>query len=144
MNERNFKFARNAMLKSDYTGSNTKVGAVAFYKGTIIGSACNSDKTSPLQNKYNVYRYRDAEMRTLAKNHAETALIQKIRWKYGDSIQWDKVVIYVYRETYDILRTQKYLAMARPCPSCFNLLRDQGIKTICYTTCQGYCEERIK
>lgn len=145
MNERNFKFAREAMLASDYTGSNAKVGAVAMYKGSIIGSACNSDKTSPLQRRYNVYRFKLTDD-TQHKNHAETALIQKIRWKYGDSLQWDKVVIYIYREIKipygGSMKTVR--AIARPCPSCFNMIKDMGIKTVCYTTDEGYCEEKIR
>lgn len=142
MNERNFKFAREAMFESDYTGSNAKIGAVAMYKGTIIGSASNSDKTSPLQKRYNIYRFTE---NTPHKSHAETALIQKIRWKYGDSLQWDKVVIYIYREIKTQGKNKKIiLANARPCTSCFNMLRDIGIKNICYTTEQGFCEERIK
>ena len=39
MNIRFFKFAREAMLKADYTGrgSSPRLGAVAVYKGAIIG-----------------------------------------------------------------------------------------------------------
>ena len=59
MNERFFKFAREAMMKSDYNGSGSspRIGAVAVYKGSIIAEAWNTDKTSPLQHRYNVYRY---------------------------------------------------------------------------------------
>ena len=138
MNERFFKFAREAMKKSDYNGSGSspKIGAVAVYKGTIIAEAWNTDKTSPLQHKYNVYRYHNPAMPP--KAHCETQLIQRIRWKFGDSLQWDRVDIYLYRELRD-----GSLAMSRPCRSCLHLLMDCGVKRIFYTTDNGFAEEKI-
>lgn len=138
MNERYFKFAREAMLKSDYkgSGSSPRLGAVAVYKKTILGEAFNTNKTSTLQNKYNVYRYHNPALP--AKSHCEVALIQSIRWKYGPDIDWSRVEIYIYRELRD-----GSIAMARPCKSCFHLLKDIGIKHIYYTTENGYCHEKI-
>ncbi len=140
MNERYFKFAREAAKESTYHGSHNfspAIGAIAVYKGTIVASASNSDKTSPLQARYNVYRYKKAN--TLDKCHAETSLIQKIRWKFGDSIQWNKVHIYLYREYAD-----GSLAPSRPCPSCLAMLREFGITKISYTTEDGYATEHLK
>ena len=59
MNERFFKFAKAASKKADYCGSSGSpaIGAVAVYKGSIVAEAWNTNKTSPLQAKYNVYRY---------------------------------------------------------------------------------------
>ena len=58
MNERFFKFAKAASLKADYCGSSGRpaIGAVAVYKGSIVAEAWNTNKTSPLQAKYNIYR----------------------------------------------------------------------------------------
>ena len=61
MNIRYFKFAKQASLKATYKGSNNfapAIGAIAVYKGSIVAEAWNSDKTSPLQAKYNIYRFR--------------------------------------------------------------------------------------
>lgn len=140
MNKRYFKFAREASKMATYCGSHNfapAIGAVAVYKGSIAATACNSNKTSPLQAKYNVYRFKDSN--TLDKIHAEISLIQKLRWKFGDSINWSKVHIYLYREYKD-----GALAPSRPCPSCMALIKELGIKKIAYTTEHGYAEETFK
>ena len=141
MNKRYFNFAREAAMQSTYIGSHKfspAIGAVAVYKKSIVAAGWNSNKTSPLQARYNVYRYKD-DGNTLAKNHAETALIQKLRWKFGDSIEWNKVHIYLYREYAD-----GSLAPSRCCESCMAMLKELGIKKICYTTEVGYAEEKFK
>ena len=139
MNERMFKFAREESLRSDYTGSGSSpsLGCVAFYKGTIIGRAHNTNKTSPLQSRYNIYRYNRPELPS--KNHAETALLSSIRWKFGDSLDWSRVDIYIYREL-----KNGTLANSRPCNSCFHMLKDFGVRRVFYTTENGYCEEILK
>lgn len=67
--------------------------------------------------------------------HAEIELISKIRYL---DINFSEVEIYVYRETKDGRK-----ALARPCKACTQALRDLGIKKVCYTTDDGYCEERF-
>lgn len=140
MKERYFKFAKQASMESTYRGSHNfspAIGAVAVYKGSIVATACNSNKTSPLQAKYNVYRFRDAN--TLDKAHCETILVQKLRWKFGVSLDWTKVHIYLYREYKD-----GRLGPSRPCPSCMAMLRELGIKKIYYTTEDGFVEEKFR
>lgn len=139
MKERYFKFAREAAHWADYQGTRSApaIGAVAEYKGSLVAEAWNTNKTSPLQARYNVYRFRDAD--TPDKAHCETQLCQRLRWKFGDGINWSKVHIYLYREYKD-----GKLACSRPCQSCMAMLRDFGIKKIFYTTEDGYAEEKIK
>lgn len=140
MNKRYFKFAREASMRATYQGSHNfapMIGAVAVYKGSIVATACNTNKTSPLQAKYNVYRFRDSN--TLDKAHAEIVLIQKLRWKFGDSIDWSKVHLYLYREYKD-----GNLGPSRPCPACLALIKELGIKRIAYTTEDGYAEEKFR
>lgn len=136
MKEKFFKKARLAALKSDYVGSSSSphIGAVAVYKGIVIAEAWNSNKTSPLQKKYNVYRFSDT--RYPSKMHCETLLIQRLRNICGDNIPWSKIDIYIYREYKD-----KSLANSAPCPSCHQLLLDYGIKRVFYTTNYGYARE---
>ena len=139
MNKRFFKFARKAAELSTYRGSHNfkpAIGAVAVYKGSIVATACNTNKTSPLQAKYNIYRFRDAD--TLDKAHCETVLVQKLRWKFGDSIDWTKVHIYLYREYKD-----GRLGPSRPCPSCMAMLKELNIKKVYYTTEDGFVEEKF-
>lgn len=134
MNKRYFKFAREAAMQSTYTGSHNfspQIGVCLVYKGTIIATASNSNKTSPLQARYNVYRYKDSN--TLDKVHAEVAALQKIRWKFGDSIDWTKVEPYIYREYKD-----GTLAPSIPCVACERLMRDLGIKKVHCTTENGF------
>jgi len=138
LKERYFKFAKEASKQATYTGSHRfspMIGACAEYKGTIVATAYNTNKTSPLQAKYNVYRFRAD---TPDKAHAEISLIQKLRWKFGDSIDWSKVHIYLYREYKD-----GNLGPSRPCPSCMTLMRELGIKKIYYTTEDGFVEEKF-
>ena len=53
-----FEAAKNASQEADYTGSNSvKLGCVIVYKGTILAKGCNSDKTHPMQEQYNKYRF---------------------------------------------------------------------------------------
>lgn len=139
MNKRYFKFAREASMRATYKGSHRfspQIGAIAEYKGSIVATAANTDKTSPLQARYNVYRF---HADTPDKAHCETQLLQRLRWKFGDSIDWARVHIYLYREYKD-----GSLAPSRPCPSCMVMLRDFGVKKIYYTTEQGYVEEKFK
>lgn len=139
MNKRYFKFAREAAKWADYQGTRSApaIGAVAIYKGSLVAEAWNTNKTSPLQARYNVYRYQDSD--TPCKAHCETQLCQRLRWKFGDNIQWDKVDIYLYREYKD-----GHLACSRPCRSCMAMLKDFGLKHIYYTTDDGYVEEKFK
>lgn len=140
MNERFFKFARQAAKHADYQGSNAcspAIGAVAVYKGSIVAEAWNSNKTSTLQSRYNVYRFKSDKFP--AKIHCETMLIQRLRWKFGNNIQWDKVDIYLYREY-----KNGQLADSRCCDSCYQMLIDCGVKHIFYTTQYGFVEEKFK
>ena len=47
-----FKAAKKVMEESTFSGR-TKIGCAVVYKGTILATAANTDKTSPLQRKYN-------------------------------------------------------------------------------------------
>jgi len=133
-----FDAAKQASYDANYTGSNSvKIGCVIAYKGTILAKGSNSDKTHPMQEQYNRYRFKkESETKYLpAKCHAELAALAKI--KYLD-IDFSAAHIYVYREFKDGRK-----AMARPCPACMNALREKGIKKIHYSTDRGYAFERI-
>ncbi len=140
MNLRYFEFAKKAAQSASYHGPNNfkpRIGAVAIYKGSVVATASNSDKTSPLQAHYNIYRYKSTN--TLAKAHAETILVQRLRWRFGDSLDWSKVHVYLYREYAD-----GQLAPSRCCPSCMAMFKELGIKKIFYTTEDGYVMEKFR
>lgn len=124
------------MYLSDYSGQ-AKVGCVVYYKGTILSKGYNTNKTSLLQERYNKYRFRELDVtRYPAKNHAELAALKKIRFY---DIDFSSVEVYIYRE----LRTTGAMALARPCESCMAFIKELGIKTIHYTTPDGYATEKL-
>ena len=132
---RYFEKAMHIAMVSDF--KKVHVGCFAVYQGNIIGMACNSNKTHPVQMYYN--RYRNAKYINgyfMPKIHAEISCINMIRHM---NIDFRKVKLYIYR----IRKDQPY-GMARPCPSCMAAIKDLGIKDIYYTTNDGYAYERIE
>lgn len=131
---RYFQKARQAAEISDY--KRTHVGCIAVYQGNIIGIACNTNKTHPMQKYYNRYRYHPQASYFYPKLHAEINCISSIRHL---DINFSKVKLYVYRTRCD----QEY-GIARPCPSCMAAIRDLGIRHIYYTTNNGYAYEQVE
>ena len=129
---RYFEVAKSIAKTSDYR--RTKIGAVVVYKKKIIlAVGCNTYKTHPIQKYYNKYRFSEDSCRAHTL-HAETQALLKIS-KYDD-INLSEATIYTYRDLAD-----GSLAKSRPCKSCMNIIKDYGIKRICYTTYDGFCEE---
>lgn len=93
---RYFQKARQAAEISDY--KRTHVGCVAVYQGNIIGIACNTNKTHPMQKYYNRYRYHPQTSYFYPKLHAEINCISSIRHL---DINFSKVKLYVYRTRCD-------------------------------------------
>lgn len=124
-----FNKARQTALVSDY--DKFQIGCVAVYQGNIIGVGCNLNKTHPIQQYYN--KYRGVTMKYPAKLHAEIHCLNQIKYL---NINFSKVKLYIYR-----IRKDQPFGLARPCPSCMAAIKDLGIKTIYYTTNDGYaCE----
>ena len=136
MKMRFFKEAKKESLLSDYDGQH--LGAVAVYGDKVIlAKAHNSNKTNTTQYFYNRYRVEQKSniMNKPARSHAEVNLWRKIRFL---DIDFSRVSVYVYRE----LKNGE-LGMARCCPACMAALKSLGIKKICYTTDDGYAEEKL-
>lgn len=131
-----FKEAKKESLLSDYNGQH--LGAVAVYGDKVIlAKAHNSNKTNTTQYFYNRYRIEQKSniMSKPPRSHAECNLYRKIRFL---DIDFSRVSVYIYRE----LKNGK-LGMARCCPACMEALKSLGIKKICYTTDDGYAEEKL-
>ena len=126
-----FKLAKNIAELSDFPRSH--IGCVVVYKGKVISTGYNCTKTHPLQKVYNGERFEDDS--TPHSLHAETHALCLIR---NVDIDWNKVVIYNYRQHKD-----GSYGLARPCKSCMKLIRDFGVRKICYTTNDGFAEEEI-
>jgi len=136
LKKRFFEEAKKESRLSDYHGAH--LGAVAVYKDKmILARAHNTAKTNTTQYYYNRYRADEKSdiMLKPARSHAETNLYRKIRYL---DLNFKDVVVYIYREYRD--GTQ---ALAKSCPACEHLLHDLGIRTVCYTTSDGYKEEKF-
>lgn len=126
-----FNQAKEEMFKSDFSGA-AQIGCVVVYHNRILAKSSNTDKTSPLQKKYNKYRFSDD---TLHKEHAEIRCLRKV---LNLDIDFSKVELYIYREL-----KNSNLAMCRPCPACMALIKELGIKKIYYTTADGFVKEQL-
>ncbi len=126
-----FNAARAVSKLSDFP--RVAVGSVAVYKHRIISSGCNSRKTDTLQKKYNIYRFVED---TPASIHSEIACLKPLVGR--KDIDFRYVDLYVYREN-----KNGTPMLAHPCESCFNLIRDLGIRNIYYTNNGGYSHENI-
>lgn len=115
---------------SDFAKVN--IGCIAVYQGTIIGVGFNTNKTHPMQKKYN--RYRNGE-NFIPKLHVEINCLNSIRYL---DINFSKVKLYIYRKR----KSVKY-GICRPCPSCMAAIKDLGIKHVYYTTDEGFVYERM-
>lgn len=115
---------------SDFAKVN--IGCIAVYQGTIIGVGFNTNKTHPMQKKYN--RYRNGG-NFIPKLHAEINCLNSIRYL---DINFSKVKLYIYRKR----KSMKY-GICRPCPSCMAAIKDLGIKHVYYTTDEGFVYERM-
>ena len=112
---------------SDYSRG-IRVGCVAVIGNKVISTGFNTDRTHPVQMKYNAYRtFTETAKEPIGhKLHAEIACLAPL---IGTDINWSKVSLYIYR-----IRCVTPCGNARPCPACMQLIKDLGIKNIYYTT----------
>ena len=131
--KRFFEITRLISYTSEY--KRIKIGAIVVKKNKIISVGVNSYKTHPIQRRYNIFRFNIFTTDTAHTLHAEIQALVNI--PYGTELS--DLTLYTYRENRD-----GKLAKSRPCPSCMNLIKDIGIKKICYTTDEGYAIEYLK
>lgn len=128
-----FRKAKTIASVSDF--KKFHIGCVAVYQGKIIGLACNTQKTHPMQKEYNAYRNHEDNNSFMPRLHAEIACLNTIRKM---DINFAKVKLYICRE-----RTSGEVGLSRPCVACMQAIIDLGIKYIYYTTDAGYACEKI-
>lgn len=126
-----FNAAKGISMLSDHR---CKLGCIVVSGHRIISSGHNSkSKFHRLQSELDNKWFPGYENK--GPVHAEVAaLIPLIKRR----VDLSGTALYVYRESRD-----GKLAMARPCPRCMELIKEQEIKKICYTTNNGYADERI-
>lgn len=135
-----FDLARREAMNSTYNGF--KLGAVIVYKGHVISRGHNSNKTNPMQKKYNQkYRtFRRGEKPVNHSLHAEMDSIINIPKCIDVNMDYAKAKIYIYRISPG---KRLGLGLASPCPACRHALRDKGFRDIYYTTDDGFAHERF-
>lgn len=121
-----FAVAKSVAETSDFNGAH--IGCVVSIGRNILSVASNSEKTHTLQKVYNRFRDFDAEVYP-SKVHAE---VHALSWLIGKELDWSKVVVYIYREW-----KNGTPALSKPCISCYHLMKDLGIKQVCYINEQG-------
>lgn len=94
----------------------------ALIKGPKILLGANSLKTSPLAVELGSRK---------GRIHAEVSVLKNLDNNHGGKL-------YVYREKKD-----GSLGLARPCDSCMKIIQSKGIKTIFYSTPNGFAKEKL-
>lgn len=119
MKSKFFKLAKKLSEKSDHHSHH--LGCVIVNKNSVISVGFNQLKThSKSPHKYKML-------------HAEISAL------LGNTYRELKgCTAYIYRE-----HRSGEKALAKPCPSCEIALKEAGIKKVCYTTEEGYKEERL-
>ena len=126
-------FFRIAKVMSELSDHRHKIGAAVVCKHRIISTGVNSNtKCNALQAKLDTDMFCGLHF---GKVHAELdALLPLIK----NNIDLKDATLFVYRQ-----RKTQLPGMARPCPRCMSLIKECGIKTIYYTTDDGFAVEKI-
>lgn len=123
-----FKAAQLCSTFSDFR--RCKTGCVAVYGNNVIAQGWNSNKTNPMQARYNNKRGFDGYTYP-ARIHAEMMVLSKI--KYLD-IDMSQVKLYVW-SGHDLPKCSK------PCPACECAIRMLGIRKVFYTGNNSFIKE---
>lgn len=129
-----FAIAREISLLSNFYKA--KLGAVVVQGKRIISTGFNSNKTRPLQKRLNQIKNFENYDCAIHSQHAEVSALSPL---IGKEIDWEKISIYIYRETREGER-----ACSRPCAACRKLINNLKIKNIYYVDEEGnYVKEKI-
>lgn len=127
------KFVNLARSMSEISNFNKfRIGAVLVIKGKVIARGYNSQKGHPLQKRYNMIRM-DMGENSHHPIHAEMDVLKKIK---GTDLK--NAELFVFN-----LNNSGEQKMARPCGACMDAIKERGIKTIHYSTPEGFATEYI-
>lgn len=124
-----FSIAREVSKLSDF--KRIKIGCCIVLKHEVIATGYNTKKSHPLQAKLNHLRFTDHFDKCNHYLHSELRAL--ISCKHMDL---NRAELYVYREDRD-----GHIQMCRPCQACLYAIKQAGIKTIHYTTYDGFVKE---
>ena len=111
-------------IYTDKPYKNTKTVSFLIYKGKVVSFGINSDKTSPLQNKYRLTTDLKYIENFVDKEHSEVNCLGKVHPRF----RFDKCEIVIISKKKD-----GNFRLARPCAVCMAAIKDFGIKKIYYT-----------
>ena len=132
------KISKELSNLSDF--KQTHIGCCIVHKGSIISTGYNSEKSNPLQKRYNVFRNFENQERIMHKEHGEIAALSKLPWfVYENEFNLKRATIYVFRQHKN---THTY-AMSLPCPACMAAIKESGIGRIAYTIENGIAEMKL-
>lgn len=135
--KRYFNLAKNVSELSDYP--RIHIGAILVYNKQIVSIGYNTLKTHPIQLHYNQFRSTSDRVFDMNKHthslHAETMCMLASR---GLGIDYSKASIFVYSEHKDGSKR-----LTKPCKGCTKLLKDFGVKSVYYSTENGFKKEKI-
>lgn len=133
--DRDYKFFNVAKSISELSTHNRySIGCVLISGGDIISTGINSNKTHPIQKRFNSFRgFNNDKCHNFL--HAETDALRKIKF-----IIPKKTSIYICRTMRD---NTKNISVARPCNACIEMLGFYGIQHIYYSTEFGLAYERL-
>ncbi|HAU85762.1 MAG TPA: hypothetical protein DCW90_09740 [Lachnospiraceae bacterium] len=134
-----FDMARKVAQESDF--KNFHLGAVLVYKGRVISTGYNTNRTHPKQKKYNKYRHFNSSNKPVKNSlHAEMACIVNIPKCVENNIDFTQCKLYIYR-----ISPGKHLqvGLSRPCPACRQAILDKGIRHLYYTGDGSFIHEEL-
>lgn len=137
-----FELARREAEKSTFPRFH--VGCVIVYNGYVVSAGCNSEKSAPVQKRYNRYRhFNNSESHKPINDaiHAEIQALKTIPYPVAQQIDWKKVKVYVYRISPGHNGKR---GMSRSCPACMEYIRSFGIRDLYYSTDGGFAHERLE
>ena len=118
-----------AIAMADLSDHKFKIGTALVRGKRIIGVGFNQNKTSPAISR-DIYKYSLCD-----KLHGEMFIIFKAL-RNGTDLKGTK--LYVAR------KNTQGLSMSRPCPLCWSLIVENGIKEVFYTNLEGiWVSERV-
>jgi len=135
--KKHLKHALTLAHSSTYGTKNIKIGAVLVDKRGNTYTGSNSNKSHPLQHRYNKHRFGVEIHDTIGHSlHAELAAIKSAINKRVDLTGAAIYIVRVGSKTFNF-------GMCRPCAACMGAILAVGITDIFYTTEQGVAHERV-
>lgn len=115
-------------IYTDKPYKHTKTVSFLIYRGKVVNFGINSDKTSPMQNKYRLKTDLKYVENFIDKEHSEVNCLRKV----DESIHFDKCELVIISKKRD-----GDFRLARPCAVCMTAIKDFGIHDIYYTNKNG-------